>query len=77
MFMQHFKYYIPGVSLILMAFLIIAVPEILVAMISVFIMTMGVFILYIGHGLRKSEIELRKMDGRYRTPGWHRYCFYR
>jgi hypothetical protein len=77
MFMQQFKYYIPGVSLILMAVLIIAVPEILIAMISMFIMTMGVFILCIGHGLRKSEIELRKMDGRYRSPGWHRYCFYR
>jgi ABC-type nitrate/sulfonate/bicarbonate transport system permease component len=75
--MQYFKYYIPSVSLILMAVLIFAVPEILVAMISVFIMTMGVFILYIGHGLRKSEIELRKMDGWYRTSGWHRYCFYR
>jgi general stress protein CsbA len=75
--MQQFKYYIPGVSLILMAVLIIAVPEILVVMISVFIMTMGVFMLYIGHVLRKSEIELRKMDGRYHSPGWHRYCFYR
>ena len=75
--MQQIKYYLPGISLILMAVLIFAVPEILVTMISVFIMTMGVFILYIGHGLRKSEIELRKMDGWYRTPGWHRYCFYR
>ena len=74
--MQHIKFYFPGVSLILMAVLIFTVPEILVAMISVFIMTMGVFILYIGHGLRKSEIELRKMDGWYRTPCWHRYCFY-
>jgi multisubunit Na+/H+ antiporter MnhC subunit len=75
--MRHFKFYIPGVSLILMAVLIIAVPEILIAIISMLIMTMGVFILYIGHGLRKSEIELRKMDGWYRSPGWHRYCFYR
>ena len=74
--MQQIKFYLPGISLILMAVLIFTVPEILVAMMSVFIMTMGVFILYIGHGLRKSEIELRKMDGRYRTPGWHRYCFY-
>ena len=61
--MQQIKFYLPGISLILMAVLIFTVPEILVAMISVFIMTMGVFILYIGHGLRKSEIELRKMDG--------------
>jgi hypothetical protein len=75
--MQYIKYYLPGVSLILMAVVIFAVPEILVAMISVFIMTMGAFVLYIGHVMRKSEIELRWMDGRYRTSGWHRYCFYR
>ena len=75
--MQHIKYYLPGVSLILMAFFIIAVPEILVAMVSVFIMTMGALVLYIGHVMRKSETELRRMDGRYRTSGWHRYCFYK
>jgi len=75
--MQHIKYYLPGVMLILMAGLIIVVPEILVAIISVFIMTTGILVLYIGHGMRKSEIELKRMDGRYRTSGWHRYCFYK
>jgi len=75
--MQHIKYYLPGVMLILMAGLIIVVPEILVAMISVSIMTMGALVLYIGHVMRKSELELRRMDGRYRTSGWHRYCFYK
>lgn len=75
--MQHFKYYIPGVSLILMALLIMAVPEILVAIISALIMISGFFALAIGNGMRKSEIELRKMNGRYRASGWHRYCFYR
>ena len=75
--MQHFKFYLPGISLILMAVFIMAVPEILVAIISVFIMTIGLFVLYIGHGLRKSEIELKKMDGRSRTFAWHRYCFYK
>jgi hypothetical protein len=73
--MHDFKYYIPGVLLILMAVFIIVVPEILVVMISVFVMTLGVFVLYIGHGMRKSEIELRRMNGRYRTSVWHRYCF--
>lgn len=75
--MQHIKYYLPGNLLILMAGLIIVVPEILVAIISVFILTTGVFVLYIGHDMRKSEIELRRMDGRFRTSGWNRYCFYR
>jgi Flp pilus assembly protein TadB len=75
--MQHFKYYIPGVSLILMAVLIIVVPEILVAMISVFIMMMGVFVLYVGHGMRRSETESSRVDNRFRTFGWHRYCFFK
>ncbi|MBW2604424.1 MAG: hypothetical protein JRE28_08945 [Deltaproteobacteria bacterium] len=61
----------------MMAGLIIAVPEILVAMVSVFIMTTDAFVFYIGHGLRKSEIELRKMDGRFRTSGKKRYCPYK
>jgi hypothetical protein len=75
--MRHFKYYIPGVSLILMAVFIIAVPEILVAMISVFIMTIGIFVLYIGHGMRNSQIESSRMDSRFRTFGRHRYCFFK
>jgi hypothetical protein len=75
--MRHIKYYIPGVTLILMAGLIIAVPEILVAMISGFIIMTGFLVCYIGHGLRKSEIALRRMDRRFRTPDWHRYGFYK
>lgn len=75
--MQNIKYYLPGFTLILMAGLIIVVPEILVAMISVFIMTTGVFGLYIGHGMRISEIELRRMDGQFRTSGRRRYCFFK
>ena len=75
--MQHIKYYLPGVALILMAGFIAAFPEILVAMISVFIMMTGVFGLYIGHGMRKSEIALKRMDGRFRTSGWYRYCFFK
>lgn len=75
--MQHIKFYLPGVSLILMAVFIIAVPEILVAMISVFIMTTGILVLYIGHDMRKSEIEWKTIDRRSRTSAWHSYCFYK
>ena len=75
--MRHIKCYLPGVTLILMAGFIAAFPEILVAIISVCILTMGVFVLYIGHGMRKSEIELRIMDGRFRTSGWYRYCSFK
>ena len=75
--MQYFKFYLPGVSLILVAVLIIAVPEILIAMISLFIMAMGVLLLYVGHDLRKSEIELKRMDEPSHPFVWHRYCFYK
>lgn len=75
--MQHFKYYIPGVSLVLMAGLIIAVPEILVAIISVFIFTTGIFVLFIGHGMRKYEMESARIERRFRTFDWHKYCFYK
>lgn len=75
--MQHIKYYLPGVSLILTAGLIIAVPEILVAMVSMFIMMIGIFLFYLGHIMRKSEIELKRTDGRYRTTRWYRYYLYK
>lgn len=75
--MQHIKFYLPGISLILIAFLIIAVPEILIAMISLLFMSMGIFVICIGHSLRKSEIELKRMNEQFRTSVWHRYCFYK
>ena len=75
--MQHIKFYLPGISLILMAALVITVPQILIAMISVLIMVLGIFALYIGHGLQKSELELKRKDGQFRTSVWHRYCFYK
>jgi hypothetical protein len=74
--MQHIKYYLPGVSLILMAGFIAVFPEILVAFVSVLIMMLGVFALYTGHRFRKSEVELRRMEGRFQTYGRYRYFFY-
>ena len=57
--MQHIKYYILDVILILMAGFIIAVPEVLVVMISGFIMMTGLFVFYIGHGLRTKEVLIQ------------------
>ena len=61
--MRNIKYYIPGSILILIAIVIIAVPEILVAFLAASIIMAGVGALYIGHTIRKSKIESRNTDG--------------
>ncbi len=57
--MDNLRYYLPGIALILLAILIIAVPEILIAFIASIIILTGIGALYIGHRIRKSKIELR------------------
>jgi len=57
--MNTIRYYLPGIILILIAILIIAVPEILIAFIASIIILAGIGALYVGHKIRKSEIELR------------------
>ena len=61
--MESLKYYIPGSMLILIAIMIVAVPEILVAFVAALIIMAGIAALYIGHMIRKSEIELKNIDG--------------
>ena len=56
--MNNLRYYLPGIILILIAILIIAVPEILIAFIASIIILAGIGALYIGHKIRNSEIEL-------------------
>ena len=60
--MNTFRYYVPGVILILIAILILAVPEILVAFIASMIILAGIGALYIGHRVRKSENESQQGD---------------
>ncbi len=60
--MLNFRFYFPGIALILIAIAIIAVPEILVAFIAAAIIMAGIALLYIGHMARKSEIEMRDSD---------------
>lgn len=55
--MQNLNYYIPGVILILIALLIIALPEILVAFASAIMIFLGIGLLTLGHRLRKSELR--------------------
>ena len=61
--MRNLKYYFPGGLLIFMAVMIVAVPEILVALISASIIMVGIGTLYIGHMIRKSEMEASNFDG--------------
>jgi len=54
---ENLRYYLPGIILILIALLIVAVPEILIALAATFMVMLGAGALYIGHLVRKSEKE--------------------
>ena len=58
--MENLRYYLPGIILILLAILVIAVPEILLAFVAATIIMAGIGVLYIGHMFRKAEIELSR-----------------
>jgi len=60
--MENIRYYMPGIILIAIAIIIVAVPEILVAFVAAIIIIAGIGALYIGHRMRKSEIEFRETD---------------
>ncbi|MBN2063045.1 MAG: hypothetical protein JW882_21760 [Deltaproteobacteria bacterium] len=57
--MNTVKYYFPGIILILLAILIVAMPEIIVAFVASIIIMAGIGALFIGHRIRKSETEFR------------------
>ena len=57
--MDSIRYYFPGIVLILIAILIVAVPQILVAIVATLIIMAGIGALFIGHKIRKSEIGFR------------------
>lgn len=61
--MRNLKYYLPGSILILIAIMIVAVPEILIAFLAASIIMAGIGALYIGQLIRKSEIKSRNIDG--------------
>ena len=82
--MENLKYYLPGSILILMAFLIVAVPEILITLAAALMIMLGACGLYIGHVARKSEKDWNVFDGRLfgddlrewvvvRAPGFRRW----
>ena len=60
--MGNLKYYLPGIILILIAIIIVAIPEILIALLAASIIMAGIGALYIGHRVRKSEIKHMNSD---------------
>ena len=63
--MGNLRYYLPGSILILIALLIVAVPEILIALAAASMIMLGAGGLYIGHVARKSEKDWNVFDGRF------------
>ena len=61
--MKNTKYYFPGMTLIALAAIIVAFPEILIVMIAATIIFAGAIALYIGHMMRKGLDELGYMNG--------------
>ena len=59
--MRSIRYYLPGTTLILIAILIVAVPEILVAFVAGLIIMAGIGALYVGHMVRKSRVEFENI----------------
>lgn len=60
--MRTFRHYFPGILLIIIAIVIVAVPEILVAFIASLIFMAGIGALYMGYKIRKSELEINRLD---------------
>ena len=60
--MDTIRYYLPGIILIMIAVLIVAVPEILVAFLASLIIMAGIVALIIGHKIRKSHIQFQDTD---------------
>jgi hypothetical protein len=74
--MKNLRYYMPGVLLIMLAIVILLVPEILVAFIAASIIFLGIGTLYLGHVIRKSESEAESIfnDTYFRSP-FHRVYY--
>ena len=63
--MDTLRYYLPGIILILIAIMIVMVPEILVVFVASMIIIAGIGALFIGHKIRKSGFDLRRSDDRF------------
>ena len=75
--MQTWRYYLPGIILILIALLIMAIPEILIAFVATLIIMAGIGALYVGHNMRKSAEEFRDMNAGFDEDDFFRQRFVR
>lgn len=75
--MDTIRYYLPGIILILIAISIVAVPQILVVFVASVIIIAGIAVLYIGHKIRKSEIEFPQTDERFSDGDFFGHRFMR
>ena len=75
--MRNMRYYIPGSILILIAILILAVPEILIAFIASIIIMFGIGALYIGHIIKKSAVDFKDLNNRSEDDVFYRDWFTR
>ena len=57
------KYYIPGATLIALAVIIVAFPEVLIGMIAATVIFAGAAALYMGHTIRKGFDDQPYMHG--------------
>ncbi len=73
--MSTFAYYVPGLLLILLGILVLAVPEILVALIAAMIFMAGVSAIYIGHEMRKSDKDFYHSSDLFFNDGFFRKPF--
>lgn len=74
---RDLRYYLPGVTLILVAALIVAVPEILVALVSGLIVMAGIGALYIGHMVRKTTSAFDDLEMGFSHDGWSGWRYFR
>ncbi len=60
--MMKINYYIPGAILILLAFVLLVIPEILVALVAAATTVLGISALYAGHMIRRAMDKRRTME---------------
>ena len=63
--MKAIRFYIPGALLVLVALVIVMVPQVLVAFIAALFVMAGIGALRVGHHIRKSTPASRDFEGGY------------
>lgn len=75
--MKTLRFYVPGVLLILVALIVVIVPQILVAFVAALLIMAGIGILHLGHIIRKSGHDSEHLDRRFWEDDLSRWQFQR